>query len=93
MRLGELTGLAIANAQARARPVNDALAGIFRGDLREAGLVHNVGTIDVPDRILFTPGRLTRDECRTLPVASRGPAEPTRASPRPPRRAPPAGGR
>ena len=33
VRLGDLTGLAIANAEARESVVNDALAGIFRGDL------------------------------------------------------------
>jgi diguanylate cyclase (GGDEF)-like protein/putative nucleotidyltransferase with HDIG domain len=30
--------------------------------LREAGLVHDVGKVGVPDRILFKPGRLTQHE-------------------------------
>lgn len=34
--------------------------------LREAGLVHDVGKIGVPDSILFKPDRLTRDEYREI---------------------------
>lgn len=34
--------------------------------LREAGLVHDVGKIGVPDSILFKPARLTREEYRQI---------------------------
>jgi putative nucleotidyltransferase with HDIG domain len=34
--------------------------------LREAGLVHDVGKIGVPDSILFKPDRLTADEYREI---------------------------
>jgi diguanylate cyclase (GGDEF)-like protein/PAS domain S-box-containing protein len=49
-----------------------AIAGALGWDadslvrLREAGLVHDVGKIGVPDSILFKPGRLTADEYREI---------------------------
>jgi len=43
--------------------------------LREAGLVHDVGKIGVPDRILFKPGRLTRDEYEEIKQHARIGAE------------------
>ena len=33
-----------------------------RAQLHEAGLLHDVGKIGVPDAVLFKPGRLTREE-------------------------------
>jgi diguanylate cyclase (GGDEF)-like protein/PAS domain S-box-containing protein len=43
--------------------------------LREAGLVHDVGKIGVPDRILFKPGRLTREEYEEIKQHARIGAE------------------
>ncbi len=43
--------------------------------LREAGLVHDVGKIGVPDRILFKPGRLTREEYEDIKQHARIGAE------------------
>ncbi|HTI32274.1 MAG TPA: diguanylate cyclase, partial [Miltoncostaea sp.] len=43
--------------------------------LREAGLVHDVGKIGVPDRILFKPGRLSREEYEEIKQHARIGAE------------------
>jgi diguanylate cyclase (GGDEF)-like protein len=43
--------------------------------LREAGLVHDVGKIGVPDRILFKPGRLSHEEYEEIKQHARIGAE------------------
>jgi putative nucleotidyltransferase with HDIG domain len=46
-----------------------------QGLLHEAALVHDVGKIGVPDRILFKPGRLTREEYEEIKQHARIGAE------------------